>query len=126
VAANTLAPGTSSGSSDPSLAELRASVSAAETRIAEQRESAFEEEARRRGRDRSQIVRIIVFLFAGAVVLVLIALPVLAIFVKDVEYWNKIVERLVTFVASVSLPVVTLVIGFYFGTEQSRQRDSGP
>ena len=111
------------GASDPALAEIRKSLSAAETRIAEQRESSSDEETRRRGRDRSQIARLIVWLFAVAVVLVLVALPALAFTIKDGEFWNRVVERLVTFVASVLLPVVTLVIGYYFGTEQLRKSD---
>ena len=101
------------------ISSLRDQALQTEKLVTERRDSAAEEEERRRGRDRSQIARMIVQLFAVSFVLVLVVLPVLAYF--EAGLWDKVSDKLVTLVSSVLLPVVTLVIGYYFGTEQSRQ-----
>jgi hypothetical protein len=107
------------------ITSLREQASQTERLVAERRDSVAEEEERRRGRDRSQIARMIVQLFAVSFVIVLIVLPLLAYFGEG-QVWDKVSDKLVTLVSSVLLPVVTLVIGYYFGTEQSRQGGNNP
>jgi len=63
--------------------------------------------------DRSVIAKLIVWSFV-----VMVAWVVFAAFYRD---WNSLVEPgkfMLTILGSVMLPVVTLVIGYYFGKEK--------
>jgi hypothetical protein len=67
--------------------------------------------------DRSLIAKWIVFSFVGMVAWVVVA----ATFGAYYFDWNALVEPgkfLLTILGSVMLPVVTLVIGYYFGKEK--------
>jgi uncharacterized membrane protein len=39
----------------------------------------------------------------------------------EVEPWKPMAEFMLTVISSVMLPVVTLVLGFYFGTEKGKE-----
>ena len=67
--------------------------------------------------DRSLLAKVIVFSFVVLVAWVVVAASIGA-FYRD---WNTLVEPgkfLLTILGSVMLPVVTLVIGYYFGKEK--------
>jgi hypothetical protein len=95
-----------------------------ESKVALQQDTVASEEQRRRGRDRSQIARLIVYLFTASFLIVLVTVPLLALVPRLEPLWAVLTEKLVTLISSVLLPVVTLVIGFYFGTEQGAQGDT--
>jgi len=85
---------------------------------AEQRKQALEERTRRQqADDRSHIAKLIVWAFV-----ILMAVVVLAAILGTYFYdWADISEPakfLMTVLNSVMLPVVTLVIGYYFGKER--------
>lgn len=70
----------------------------------------------RNATDRSYIAKLIVWFFAGQVAVITICVPV-GIYFFD---WSDIAEPakyLASILSSVMLPVVTLVIGYYFGKE---------
>lgn len=87
--------------------------------------SATEEAQRRTSRDRSLIAKCIVRLYVFAVAVVI--LVVMAIFAYVVHLnettplttadWKELVAGLVNILSVTVLPVVTLVLGFYFGTQ---------
>lgn len=66
--------------------------------------------------DRSWIAKLTLRLFAGSILIVLVATPVLALW--QGALWVEVSKAMLAVVAQVLLPVVTLVIGFYFRNEQ--------
>lgn len=72
--------------------------------------------ARQQADDRSLIARVVVFTFVALVVVAVLA-AIAGAYLFD---WNDLVEPgkfLLTILGSVMLPVVTLVIGYYFGSK---------
>lgn len=100
---------------DRAVERLRHVRSTVET----ERESAEDEQLRQRSRDRSEIARIIVWLFAGSFLLVL---PAIA---WQTKKWDAVGAQLIDLLSSVLLPVLTLVIGYNFGTEQQNRQQGG-
>jgi len=101
--------------SEETKASLDAAFAAVQTRV-EEGENALEASRRRAG-DRSYIAKIIVWSFVILMVWIVFATTVGTYFFD----WNKLVEPakfLMTILSSVMLPVVTLVIGYYFGSEK--------
>ena len=99
-------------------ADVDSEIEAAEKRLKES-EEAFDDRIKgQQADDRSHIAKLIVWAFVillGFVVVAVIA--ALFFFSGD---WDKIAEPakvLVTLLSSVLLPVVTLVIGYYFGSK---------
>lgn len=64
-------------------------------------------------KDRSYIANIVVVAFV-----LLIAAITAGVFLQDWSTWEKPAEFLLKMLNSVLLPVVTLVIGYYFGKEK--------
>lgn len=87
-----------------------------ESRLKQRKYNVDEAEKERRNRDRSEIGRTIITLFVASVLIVLIAIVLMAW--ANLSTWKEASEKLVTLLSSVVLPVVTLVIGYYFGTER--------
>ncbi len=94
------------------------SAFAAAKQAAEDRDRAIQAAAdREKAKDRSYIAKLIVWFFVILAAWVVIAVTVGA-YLFD---WGKFEEAskvLVTILSSVILPVVTLVIGYYFGQER--------
>lgn len=65
--------------------------------------------------DRRWIAQLVIYIFSGSVVAVLIATFALAVI--QPTSWKQPAQALLAIVAQVLLPVVTLVIGFYFRSE---------
>jgi uncharacterized membrane protein len=84
----------------------------------EQGQKALEEYAQRRQQDdRSLIAKLIVYAFVGLIGFVIMVFSVAVLF----KAWNDLAEAakfLMAILSSVLLPVVTLVIGYYFGKEK--------
>jgi len=101
----------------PTMADLDSAFADAE-RTAEERKNALKDHlARRQADDRSFIAKLIVWSFVILMGWVVVATSVGAYFFD----WNELTEPakfLMTILSSVMLPVVTLVIGYYFGTDK--------
>jgi uncharacterized membrane protein len=91
---------------------------AATAKNVEPGQKALEEYAQRRQRDdRSLIAKLIVYSFVGMIGFVVAVFTVAVLF----KAWNDMAEAakfLMAVLSSVLLPVVTLVIGCYFGKEK--------
>lgn len=99
------------------MADLDSEFAAAEQK-AEEREKALEESLQRQqADDRSSIAKLIVWSFVILMGWVVVAATIGTYFFD----WASLVEPskyLATILGSVMLPVVTLVIGYYFGKEK--------
>jgi uncharacterized membrane protein len=92
--------------------------------------SSKEEAQRRTTRDRSLIARLIVWLYVAAVSFVILVVMAIFAYVAHLNVttplttadWKELVAGLVNILSVTVLPVVTLVLGFYFGTQA--QEDS--
>jgi len=96
--------------------------------------SAREKEARRTGRDRSVISLTVVALYFVALIgiLIFLASRFPTIHCEGVEecekavlIWKDMASVLLNVVSVAILPVVTLVLGFYFGSEKAKTSDIG-
>jgi hypothetical protein len=95
------------------MADLDDEIAAAEKRVQEGRNAL----ANLRAGDRSYIAKIIVWSFVLLMALLVLATIIGTIFLD----WTKLMEPakfLMAILSSVMLPVVTLVIGYYFGSEK--------
>lgn len=88
-----------------------------------QQASAAELEALTKTKDRSLIAKLVVGLFCLASLLALIFLWWGA--GRENLPWDVAAEKLIQLLSSIILPVVTLVIGYYFGTEKALNDDAG-
>jgi hypothetical protein len=72
------------------------------------------------GRDRTMIGKIVIYVFAGAVVLTLLYIVFVPSFLTNSGIDGQTGARLmIEVLGSILLPVVTLIIGFYFGEKKS-------
>jgi len=100
------------------MADIDSQIAAAEQAYRKSTQAVEDQNKRLQADDRSHIAKLIVRVFVG-----LISLLVLSVIV-GVGYfcdWDKISEPakfLSAILSSVMLPVVTLVIGYYFGKEK--------
>lgn len=102
---------------------LIAGLNALEGEVRQVEESVEDQLRRLQAQDRSRIAKLIVWLFAlscGAALLFVIA----SVWWK-VAGWTDGAEQVITILSSIILPVVTLVIGYYFGSEQNRASGGG-
>jgi hypothetical protein len=95
---------------------IEASLAHSEHLLKLRKNNVTKAEEERRGRDRSWIGKKIISLFVASVLIVLVAIVALAGIGASI--WKEATEQLVTLLSSVLLPVITLVIGYYFGSEQ--------
>ena len=71
---------------------------------------------RQQAGDRSFIARTVIFTFLGLVAVV-VAAAIVGAYLFDWSYLVEPGKYLVTLLSSVLLPIVTLVIGYYFGSK---------
>jgi hypothetical protein len=94
------------------------SIIAAGGKKVQEGEQAFKDlMGRRQADDRSHIAKLIVWSFVALMAFVVVAVVCGTVYFCD---WNKIAEPakfLMAILGSVMLPVVTLVIGYYFGSK---------
>jgi uncharacterized membrane protein len=100
------------------MSDLDQALAATEKNV-EQGQKAIEEYTQRRQQDdRSLIAKLIVYAFVGMIFFVVAVLCVALFYFRS---WSAIEEPakfLVAILSSVLLPVVTLVIGYYFGKDK--------
>ena len=97
------------------MADLDVAIAATEKTF-EEGKNALELASQRAG-DRSRIAKIIVWSFVILIGWLVLAVTVGTYFLD----WSRLTEPakfLMTILSSVMLPVVTLVIGYYFGSEK--------
>ena len=86
-------------------------------------EESVEYHKRLLSQDRSKIAKRIIWLFmiASLGTILFIAYAVLWSATPPASGWENAAQLMVTILSSVILPVVTLVIGYYFGSEAKEQ-----
>ena len=97
------------------MPDIDAQIAAAEQALKQSRQALDDRTRRQKADDRSLIAKLIVWVFV-----LLVAAVVLAVIWRFSD-WEKIAEPakfLSSILSSVLLPVVTLVIGYYFGKEK--------
>jgi uncharacterized membrane protein len=96
-------------------ADVDSQIAAAEEKV-KGSEKALEKRLKdQQADDRSHLAKVIIWAFIALMAFVVLTVPVGLLFFSD---WNKIAEPakfLMTILSSVMLPVVTLIIGHYFG-----------
>lgn len=88
-----------------------------ENRIVE--EKVGDQIKRQRARDQSRIAWVIIWTFVIAIGGIFLLVLGYLLFGDEGQGWKEPSEFLVGIVSSVLLPVVTLVLGYYFGKEKS-------
>ena len=99
------------------MADLDSEFAAAEEKAEERQKAVAESIQRQQADDRSSIAKLIVWSFVVLMAWGVVAASVGAYFFE----WESLAEPakyLSTILGSVMLPVVTLVIGYYFGKEK--------
>jgi len=94
---------------------LQDRITAAEKKLTETKQASESYAARRQARDRSFIANLVVITFVF-----LIAVIAIVVLFRDWSEVQEPAEFVAKLMSSVLLPVVTLVIGYYFG----KSRDS--
>lgn len=97
--------------------DLGQAFRAAEQLRAESQKASDDYAQRRQQDDRSLIAKLIIYAFVGLIGFVVLLLSVAVLF----KTWTDLAEAakfLMAILSSVLLPVVTLVIGYYFGKEK--------
>jgi hypothetical protein len=97
------------------MTDLGEAIQDVENFFSEVQDTADDYLARLQGKDRSFIAKLIVWLFVFACLGSLIYVAYATI--ETVADWSAGAEIMITVLSSVILPVVTLVIGYYFGAE---------
>lgn len=88
-----------------------------EQRISRASEDVGKYAERRQADDRSLIAKIVIVMFAVCISVVMIFIVLAVVF--SMQNWEAPLKYFVDLIGSVVLPVVTLVIGFYFGTKSA-------
>ena len=98
------------------MADLDADFAATEKKAEEGKKAVDERVVRQQADDRSLIAKVIIFAFVLLILVVVFAAIAGAYFFQ----WDRMVEPgkfLMNVLGSIMLPVVTLVIGYYFGSK---------
>jgi Flp pilus assembly protein TadB len=99
------------------ISDLDAAIKSVERVTERGTQSLDERRQRQQDDDRSLLAKIIIIGFVAMVAVVIVAAGAGLVFFRD---WNLLVEPgkfLMTILGSVMLPVVTLLIGYYFGNK---------
>ena len=107
----------SSSAGAPSESTLDARFDKSRNLLAETKEALADESRRRELDDRSRIAKLIVNAFVYLIVAVIVFIAV-GVADKGWAYWTEASEFFLKVLSSVLLPVVTLVIGYYFGKDK--------
>ena len=100
------------------MADIDSQIAAAEESFKQSQKALEERNRRLQADDRSHIAKLIVWAFVGLMTFVVLAVAIGLLYFSD---WNRLAEPakfLMAILSSVMLPVVTLVIGYYFGKEK--------
>lgn len=118
-------------STDPDLQALLARSRSSVAGSEEQIQSASEQNQVRMGQDRSRIALIIIATYAaailGAIIFIIWTVPECTApnCLGDESAWNQQAELLMSLIVTAVVPVVTLMLGFYFGSEKANDAGNG-
>ena len=111
------------------IGSLKSNLDALDTTATSEADKAIADNLRRKGRDRSLIALTIIVTYGTAIVgmflYVLFTVPSCntSANTKDctalLDLWGRQAENLLNVVTVAILPIVTLMLGFYFGTEKT-------
>jgi len=107
---------------DERIARALGSLQRTNATLTSRRQSIEDELRSKHAQDQSDIARLIVWLFA--ISFCASGLLMTVAFVWRPDGWLELAEKLIAMLSSILLPIVTLVIGYYFGTEK-RKKDAG-
>jgi hypothetical protein len=107
----------SDGHTEPAAISIDEALRETERDVEQSLEAAATYAQRRQQDDRSHIAKLIVWAFVGLIGLV-VAVVAIGTFADDWKKWEEPAKLFLTILSSVLLPVVTLVIGYYFGKEK--------
>jgi hypothetical protein len=99
------------------MADLDSQIAAAEELVKQSQKALEDRNKRLQADDRSHIAKVIIWAFVALMAVVVAALIAGLVYFSG---WDKISEPakfLMAILSSVMLPVVTLVIGYYFGSK---------
>ncbi len=99
------------------MAQLESEFAAAEEAVEERNAALSDRLARQQADDRSAIAKVIVYAFVVLMAWLVVAVT-LGMWLLDWQAISEAAKFLMTILSSVMLPVVTLVIGYYFGAEK--------
>jgi len=99
------------------MSDLEQAFQATQRNVDESREAVEVYAQRRQQDDRSLIAKLIVYAFVALIALVVVIVAV-GTFTGNWDKWVEPAKFFLTILSSVLLPVVTLVIGYYFGKEK--------
>jgi len=99
------------------MADLDSEFAVTEQAAEEKNKALDERLKRQQADDRSLIAKVIVCAFVGLMTLVIVAVMI-GVYFYDWEALSEPAKFLMAILSSVLLPVVTLVIGHYFGKEK--------
>lgn len=103
--------------------EFDRAVRETEAFVEETNESIEDRERRLQSEDRSKIAKRIIWLFIAACSGILLFIAVAVFWRPEGSSigWQEAAKQMVVILSSVILPVVTLVIGYYFGSENKQK-----
>jgi cytochrome bd-type quinol oxidase subunit 1 len=99
------------------MADIDSQIAAAEQAFKQSQQALEDRNKRLQADDRSHIAKLIAWAFVGLMAFVVVAVVAGVVFFD----WDRISEPakfLMAILSSVMLPVVTLVIGYYFGKDK--------
>ena len=100
------------------MSDIDQALRTAEKNVAEGQKALDDYSQRRQQDDRSLIAKLIVYSFVGLIGFVVLILAAALFYFRDWKSIEDAAKFLVAILSSVLLPVVTLVIGYYFGKEK--------
>ena len=105
-------PAVPAAAAAPDVAALQQQLTQARSQVQQTAQVLEQSAAKQEADDRSMITRVIIFVFGGSMAAVLVTIVGLAIYSGKTDL---VAEQVVDLLKSVVLPVVTLVLGYYFG-----------
>lgn len=99
------------------MSDLGQELRATERNLEQGQKALAEYSQRLQQDDRSSIARVIVFSFVGLIALAVVFVAIGTLF-KGWAEWKDAAKFFTDLLSSVLLPVVTLVIGYYFGKDK--------
>ena len=75
-----------------------------------------------KNKDRSVIARWLVLAFIATLLFLIVYVLISPLFLNDLTEIRSASEQAITIISSILLPVVTLVLGYYFGTNDGQSQ----
>jgi uncharacterized membrane protein len=99
------------------MADIDSQIAATEELVKQSQRALEERNKRLQADDRSHIAKLIIWAFVILMTVVVVAVVVGVAYFRSWQEVSEPAKFLMTILSSVMLPVVTLVIGYYFGSK---------